>query len=122
MEFETANCTNYELLRAFAYENRGNPTDAERIMWNYLRDNKLGYRFRRQHVIGDFITDFVCLKKHLIIEIDGEYHAEEEQQMLDEQRTAWLQSQGFTVIRFTNEQVLTNIEQVLREIKVEIYE
>lgn len=122
MEYETANCVSYDLLKQFAYENRGNPTAAEKIMWDILKGNNLGYRFRRQHIIGDFIADFVCLKKKLVIEIDGGYHSENKQQILDEQRTYWLEKQGYKVIRFTNEQVFTNIEQVIREIKVELYE
>lgn len=121
MEFETADCTNYKLLKAFAYKNRGDLTEAEQKVWEYLKNNQLGYRFRRQHIIGDYIVDFVCLKKKLVVEIDGEYHLEPQQQKLDAQRTEWLTNQGFNVIRFTNKQVFENMPQVLREIKVEIY-
>ncbi len=71
----------------------------------------------RQHVIGDYIVDFVCRDDGLVIELDGAYHAEREQQMDDEIRTHDLEKMGFRVIRFTNEEVLYDIEAVLEEIE-----
>ena len=71
----------------------------------------------RQHVIGDYIVDFVCRDDGLVIEVDGTYHAEREQQMDDEIRTHDLEKMGFRVIRFTNEEVLYDIEAVLEEIE-----
>ena len=72
-------------IKDFAQENRKNPTEAENILWQNLRNKRLGYRFRRQHAIGDFIVDFVCIEKKLVVEVDGEVH--EKQQEYDEART-----------------------------------
>ena len=91
-------------------------TPAEMRLWQELRGNKLGIHFRRQHVIGIYIADFVSLKNHLVIEIDGEYHLNPEQQESDRIRTAYLQQQGFRVIRFSNSQVLTDLEKVMSKI------
>ena len=83
-------------------------TVAERVLWNELRASQLGYKFRRQHVIGDFIVDFVCLSKRLVIEIDGAYHDQLCQVRFDQSRTESLQRMGFRVIRFNNEQQSNN--------------
>ena len=96
---------------------RKEPTDAEAALWELLRDKKLGDKFRRQHLIDDFIVDFVCLSKNLVIEVDGGYHNDPTQKEYDEQRTLYLNEKGFKVIRFTNEEVLGNIEAVLTKIK-----
>ena len=77
----------------------------------------MNYPFRRQHIIGNFIADFACLPKKLVIEIDGGYHQLPEQQVSDEERTKWLEEQGFKVIRFTNEEIIGDIETVLTKIK-----
>ena len=95
---------------------RKNPTEAESVLWSYLSDNKLGVHFRRQHPVYDYIPDFVSLKNKLIIEIDGGYHFEDEQPEKDAERTAYLNQVGFLVLRFTNEQVLGDIDTVLEEI------
>ena len=108
---------NYKLLKDFARENRYHPTEAEDILWRYLKGYALGYPFRRQHIIGNFIADFACLPKRLIIEIDGLYHQLPEQQVSDEERTKWLQNQGYQVVRFTNEQIIGDIDMVLSRIK-----
>lgn len=115
--FETADCANYGVLKANAKKNRKNPTEAESCLWHHLSKDELGVRFRRQHIIDNFIVDFACLKKKLIIEIDGGYHFEEEQQSSDEARTAILGKMGFKVIRFTNEEVLFDIENTISKIK-----
>lgn len=112
--------TDYPLLLENARKNRIDMTDGEEAMWSQLRNNQLGVRFRRQHIIGDYIVDFVCLKKHLIIEIDGEYHYSEEQQHEDEIRTQYLSGIGFRVIRFSNAEVIGNIESVVHRIKQEL--
>ena len=91
-------------------------TQAEERLWQELRGNKLGIHFRRQHVIGIYIADFVSLKNHLVIEIDGDYHLTSEQQELDHIRTIYMEQQGFRVIRFRNSQVLTDIESVMSKI------
>ena len=90
---------------------RKNPTDAERAMWNILRDDQvLGYKFRRQAPIGSYIVDFCCFEIKLVIEVDGGQHAE--RAIYDASRTAWLESQGFSVARFWNNQVLEEKEAV----------
>ena len=96
---------------------RKEPTDAEVTLWELLRDKKLGDKFRRQHLIDDFIVDFVCLSKNLVIEVDGGYHNDPTQKEYDEQRTLYLNEKGFKVIRFTNEEVIGNTEAVLTKIK-----
>ncbi len=105
------------MLKAYAKENRKNPTEAENILWDCLKERQLGQPFRRQHIIGDYIADFICIPSKLIIEIDGGYHQLPEQQVSDEQRQEWLESRGFTVIRFTNEEVINDIENVLETIE-----
>ena len=107
----------YKLLKRFAQENRANPTEAEMVLWRELRGNQLGEPFRRQHIIGEFIADFACLPAKLVIELDGRYHSLPKQQISDEERTQWLKRYGFNVIRFTNEQVLCDIDNVLLTIK-----
>ena len=99
---------------------RKEPTDAEAALWELLRDKKLGDKFRRQHLIDDFIVDFVCLSKNLVIEVDGGYHNDPTQKEYDEQRTLYLNEKGFKVIRFTNEEVIGNTEAVLTKIKQEL--
>ena len=98
-------------LRARARELRNNPTDAERALWQQLRRRQIGgYKFRRQHPLGNYIVDFFCVEKGLIIELDGGQH--QERIAYDNIRTEWLASQGFRVLRFWNNQVLEEIEAV----------
>lgn len=114
--WQTADKQAYTAVENNAVKNRRPMTPAEMRLWQELRGNKLGIHFRRQHVIGIYIADFVSLKNHLVIEIDGEYHLNPEQQESDRIRTAYLQQQGFRVIRFTNSQVLTDIDSVMSRI------
>ena len=76
MEWKTASPDRYELLKAFAKENRQFMTEAERTLWMRLRGNVLGHKFLRQHIIGDYIVDFLCRDAQVIIEVDGGYHKE----------------------------------------------
>src|SRR6185503_17344639 len=95
---------------------RCEPTDAERHLWYQLRRKNLGdWRFRRQAPIGRYIVDFVCFEARLIVELDGGQHAEA-RQLYDAARTAWLEAEGFRVLRFWNNDVLTNTVGVLEEI------
>ena len=110
----------YPLLKEFAAENRRKPTEAESILWEFLKGNFWGAHFRRQHIIGSYIADFVCLSHKLIIEIDGGYHQLPGQQTSDQERTEWLKSKGYTVIRFTNEAIMADTEKVLTAIKTYI--
>ena len=116
-EYCTADILNYDLLKEFASNNRKHPTEAESILWDYLKRSGVGAPFRRQHIIGNYIADFVCLPARLVIEIDGGYHQLPQQEVNDEVRTKWLNEQGFNVIRFTNEEVIASIESVLQTIK-----
>jgi isoleucyl-tRNA synthetase len=116
--YNTANAANYEILKENAKNRRKNPTEAESFLWQNLQNKQLeGYKFRQEHIIGDFIVDFVCLSKQLVIEVDGGYHNGENQQELDKLRTEYLNEKGFQVIRFTNEEVLFDIEKTLERIK-----
>lgn len=101
-----------------AKEMRKEPTLEEALLWDSLRNSKLEAKFRRQHLIGKYIVDFVCLEKKLVIEVDGEYHNNKEQIELDQERTLELeQKHFFKVIRFTNEEVKFEISKVLSTIK-----
>jgi 5-methyltetrahydrofolate--homocysteine methyltransferase len=116
-KYETADPLVYELLKDFAESNRKNPTETENIIWKLLKGKKLeGFKFRRQHIIGQYIADFVCLDRMLIIEIDGLIHQLPENKLSDTERTEWLEQQGFTVIRFTNTEVIGDPETVLKTI------
>lgn len=97
-------------------DHRKNPTDAEAIMWEIVRNHNLGYHFRRQHAIETYIVDFVCLEKKLVIEVDGSIHDETEQKQKDEIRTGRLNELGFKVVRFTNDEVKNKTEEVIQKI------
>ena len=97
---------------------RREATDAERRLWSALRDRRLeGYRFRRQYPIAPFIADFACTRHRLIVEADGGQHDGSE---TDLRRTAWLENQGWRVLRFWNNDVLTNTEGVVETILREL--
>lgn len=119
-EYYTADSILYGLLKEFAKKNRQRETVAEMILWRFLRGCQLGVNFRRQHIIGMFITDFACLPKKLIIELDGGYHQLPDQQISDQERTEWLENKGFKVIRFTNDEVTGNTDGVINKIKKEL--
>ncbi|MGI8599342.1 MAG: vitamin B12 dependent-methionine synthase activation domain-containing protein [Chitinophagaceae bacterium] len=112
--YQTADSSTYNLLKEFSEKHRKYPTQAEDVFWNIVQSKKFeDFKFRRQHIIGNYITDFVCLKKNLIVEIDGLIHQLPENKSSDEERSAWLKTKGFTVIRFTNEEVLFETDKVL---------
>ena len=95
---------------------RTNQTDAERLLWRHLRNRNIcGHKFRRQQIVDPYIVDFVCPEKRLIVELDGGQHAERQSE--DAARTEFLEHQGFRVMRFWNNEVLTNIEGVLYSIE-----
>ena len=119
--FETASIDRYDLLKEYAKENRQHMTAAEKTLRTLLRQTVYGFKFRRQHPINGFIADFICLEAKLIIEVDGAYHSEPQQQEDDRIRTETLSNMGYKVIRFTNEEVLSNPKVVLRTIKEELY-
>jgi len=119
-KFKTAHPFNYEILKENAKENRKHQTEAEAALWEVLRANQLGEKFRRQHVIGDFIVDFVALNSKLVIEVDGAYHNDAEQMEADKLRSDFLNEAGFKVLRFTNEQVLQDTDNTIKEIKANL--
>ena len=121
-EFKTSSPDIYLLLKNNARKNRAKMTEAETMLWERLRCYPRPIRFRRQHIIGDYIVDFACLQKMLVIEVDGEHHSTNEQKALDDIRTEYLNKIGFSVIRFTNEQVVNHIDDVLAHIEELIYE
>lgn len=110
--------SNSHLLIDKAKEMRKAPTKAEDFLWQNLRNKSLGYKIRRQHLIDNFIVDFVCLSKGLVIEVDGEIHNQQKEE--DENRTMILNTKGFKVIRFTNKEVLESLDMVLGKIKMEL--
>jgi very-short-patch-repair endonuclease len=90
-------------------------TDAERLLWRYLRNRELGgCKFRRQYPVGPFIVDFICPEKNVVIEVDGGQHDDNKE--LDEQRSAYLNKMGYKVFRFWNNEVLQETEAVLEAI------
>jgi len=100
-----------------ARELRRTMTPAEKKLWQYIRDNQLGVEFRRQHAVGPYVVDFFCAQAKLVIEVDGDTHADSKQAGYDAERTQWLNEQKhYRVIRFWNSQVLHDVESVLAEI------
>lgn len=97
---------------------RKTSTDAERVLWHSLRARQLeGLKFRRQHPIGRYIVDFVCLERSVVVELDGGQHAEGIQREKDKARDQWLEDEGFTVLRFWDHEALSNRDGVLEAIR-----
>ena len=113
----TADPMMYGLLKEHAEEMRNNPTEAEKVLWKALRTKGLGVKFRQQHIIEDFIVDFYCNEYKVTIEVDGGYHNVEKQIKSDAERTARLKELGYTELRFSNEEILCDIDNVLKKIK-----
>ena len=104
---------------AIAKKLRINSTDTEKYLWKYLRERQLeGFKFRRQHPIGKYIVDFINLERKIIIEVDGGQHLENKK---DKLRDKWLEEKGYEVLRFWDNEVLTNIEGVLESIRKKLY-
>jgi tRNA modification GTPase len=117
-KWETADGRMYSLLKEKAREMRKHPTPAESALWLHIRSAQIeNCEFRRQHIIGHFIPDFVCLERKLILEIDGGYHQLPEVLLSDQERTAILEKMGYRVLRFKNEAVVNNIGEVLNTIR-----
>ena len=112
--YETGDSRIWEILKANSRENRKKQTEAENILWQALRNNNTGYKIRRQHAIDGYIADFVCLSKGLVIEVDGDYHHFSKEE--DATRTSVLNSEGFEVIRFINEEVIYDTRKVIEKI------
>ena len=95
---------------------RKHPTEAERLLWRHLRLRQLGgWKFRRQQPVGSYIVDFVCLEKRLIVEVDGGHHAVQVEK--DARRAAWLEAEGFRLLRFWNTDVLRDVTIVQETIR-----
>jgi very-short-patch-repair endonuclease len=106
-----------DFRRQSAKRLRANTTTAEQILWRHLRSlNVKGSHFRRQVAIGPYIADFACMAQRLIVEVDGSQHGDEANLRHDEKRTLWLQSEGYRVIRFWNNDVMSRTETVLEAI------
>ena len=98
---------------------RRNQTDAELRLWMRLRSRQLsGYRFRRQHPVGPYVVDFICIEAGLVVEVDGGQHSLDKER--DQLRTEYLERAGFRVVRFWNNDVLLNTANVLEEITREL--
>lgn len=103
-------------MKKLARDLRTNQTDAEQLLWRHLRNRLfMGTKFKRQQIIGPYIVDFVCFEQRLIVELDGGQHAENME--CDTRRTVFLESQGFRVMRFWNNEVLSNLESVLETVR-----
>jgi len=106
----------------FARELRRRQTEAEKSLWSRLKNKQLdGAKFRRQQTIGKYIVDFVNLESRVVIELDGGHHNEGETVVHDEERAVWLSGEGYNVLRFWNNEVLTNMEGVLDKIREAIW-
>ena len=106
-----------EIMLGYAHKMRRQPTEAEKRLWRYLAGSKLaGHKFRRQAILGAYIADFFCPQKNLAVEIDGDTHVIE----VDAARDRMLMDQGVTVVRVTNEDVLTNMDGVLEHLLMEL--
>lgn len=92
-------------------------TPAERVLWRHLRRRPMGHKFRRQEPIGPFIADFLSYSARLVVEMDGSVHDSGHAAHFDEQRSRWMRSRGFSVIRFDNSDVFEDLEWVLSEIE-----
>jgi len=118
--WQTASDSSYNFTKDKSQELRKNQTEAEHILWEAIRKKSLEVKFRRQHIIGVNIVDFVCLDHKLVIEVDGKIHLDQKE--YDAERTKQLESIGFSVIRFTNEEIIHDIEDVISKIKLKLEE
>lgn len=106
-------------IKRYASELRKSGTDAEHWLWRYLRNRRMnGYKFRRQVPIGNYIVDFLCKEKGLVIELDGSQHCLQKE--YDQERTEYLISQGYMIVRYWNNQVLQEGEAVLEDIFLQL--
>ncbi len=105
---------NYLKKISFARQLRQNQTDVEQLLWKYLRNRRFdGVKFRRQHPIDPYIVDFICLEKKLIIELDGGNHNTEEGKKNDKERSLYLQKNNYKLLRFWNNELITDLDEVL---------
>jgi isoleucyl-tRNA synthetase len=112
----------FSSLKEFARSNRKNQTEAETVLWETIRNNKLGSKFRRQHAIDEFIADFVCIPARLVVEVDGAIHDLPDYKTYDQTRTEYLEALGYQVLRFSNEDVVQHLNRVVAQIQETIKE
>lgn len=104
-------------LRTFAKGQRSTMTRAEALFWEQVRAGRLrGYKFKRQVPISPYVVDFLCVAAKLVVELDGPPHDSAERRARDQDRTRWLEQQGFRVLRFSNDRVLGGCDLVLRDV------
>jgi methylmalonyl-CoA mutase len=120
--YKTSDPSYYELLKEFALHNRSESTPAEALLWEGLRNKKIGIKFRRQHIIDKYIADFISLEYKIIVEVDGAIHQLPDNIESDLIRTERLNELGFEVLRFTNSEVLNDLEKVIYQIKQKVLE
>jgi cyclase len=101
-----------------ARELRNDMTHAEMVLWGYLKTKPNGYKFRRQHPLGIYIADFFCYRLKLVIEVDGSVHDKEEVKINDAERQKIIEAEGITVLRFTNDEVMKQLEVVINKIQL----
>lgn len=119
--YQTANSQSYALLKESAQRMRQSPTQAEDALWQMLRNGSTGYKFRRQHPIGDYVADFMCLEAQLIVEVDGGYHDSSEQMEYDRVRTNALNRMGYEVLRLRNEEVLCAPDSAFELVRITLH-
>jgi len=107
---------NIKNTQRFRSKLRKNLTEPEKLFWSKVRSNSIGYKFRRQHSIGLYIVDFYCPPLRLIIEIDGDSHAEDNTLKKDIERTAYLKKLNFYIKRYNNRDIINNIEGVMEDL------
>jgi len=113
---------NLTVFKTFRKELRNTATDTERELWEAIKGNKLGYKFRRQHSYEKYVFDFYCPAVRLAIEIDGSIHDERSSQVWDQDRTAFLNAHSIDVLRFSNEEVFSQLSAVIQKILKSIKE
>jgi len=118
--YRRADILNYRALKDNAATNRKNMTPAEMALWQQIRGKQLGVKFLRQYIIVDYIVDFFCPSKQLVIEVDGKYHYAEDNKEFDNIRDNYLTQQGYKVLRFVNEQVLCDTERTIEIIRQQL--
>ena len=116
-DWMVADTIEYALLKDNAKANRNNMTEAESAFWSLAKGSGLGEKCRRQYIIGQYIVDFFFRKSNLIIELDGGYYFTEKQQKEDTICQDWLEHKGYRILRFKNEEVLCDTDNVIEEIK-----
>ncbi len=112
---------NKKELKTYRVSLRNKSTSAEATFWNYLKNSKLGIKFRRQHSIGNYITDFCCPAEKIIIELDGNVHGEYSNIEKDEIKDKYLEGLGFKILRFENRFVFQDPDYVINEIKIKFH-